>query len=662
MFPFLLALLVLPLSTQTPTPASAPAGTQTTPVTAESLIPANAFAVIRIRSLDALEKSVQAIVPGAPVGQELLGGLMMASQVPLPIDQIDRTAPLLVAACPSQVRPPVEPMLILTCKDPAAFTAPLTKAGWTCTTNGKLVACSPSKPGPALSADAPMRMGLDRNDVVLRIAMEQVMSQYGEVLKAGLDQGAEEAAASIPEEGTADSVSSMISGIGETLDQIEIFEINLSQRGNQTRLGFEMTALKDSGLAKVAKVDASALPTAARVMGNGAAVSMVGLLDFAKLMNSVQGFMDMATKQMPEDQRANFTNMMSLSKELYADMGTTIAGSYDFDDKGMHGATWFQPKDAAGYMTKMTAMLKATMPWMPMTGPEHAKVDGTDVSTYHFKFDLDKMPGMSAAAMNSTPEDKDKTDKAMAAMFGPDGMTVQMAPVQNGLAASIGSLDDMKATIARMSGKSPSPLGAELLGELGSMNPGLVMRMDMGRYMSTVGGLMSNISGMQQESMTEAMDILSKLPALQVAGGVDGRVWKLGLSTDVGKFVQAINSMKDMAPKTGEMRAVSAVPSTRTRAKLDIKSISNALDAYALNNTGDYPDSLEVLVKPDVNGQRYFGKDKLPLDPWGHAYVYTKPGAGHPQPRVASLGADGKTGGTGEDADIDNKSEDGDDR
>src|SRR5689334_13673843 len=103
----MLAVLVLAFPTQTPAPAAAPAAAQTAPATAESLIPANALAVIRIRSVDSLEKSVQAIVPGVPVGDQLLGGLMMASAVQLPIDQIDRTAPLIVAACPSQVRPPV---------------------------------------------------------------------------------------------------------------------------------------------------------------------------------------------------------------------------------------------------------------------------------------------------------------------------------------------------------------------------------------------------------------------------------------------------------------------------------------------------------------------------------------------------------------------------
>jgi len=44
--------------------------------------------------------------------------------------------------------------------------------------------------------------------------------------------------------------------------------------------------------------------------------------------------------------------------------------------------------------------------------------------------------------------------------------------------------------------------------------------------------------------------------------------------------------------------------------------------------------------------------DKLPLDPWGNTYRYAVPGADGQPYALYSLGADGKMGGTGDDADI----------
>lgn len=43
---------------------------------------------------------------------------------------------------------------------------------------------------------------------------------------------------------------------------------------------------------------------------------------------------------------------------------------------------------------------------------------------------------------------------------------------------------------------------------------------------------------------------------------------------------------------------------------------------------------------------------KLPLDPWGHAYQYSVPGADSQPFALYSLGADGKAGGSGDAADI----------
>jgi general secretion pathway protein G len=138
--------------------------------------------------------------------------------------------------------------------------------------------------------------------------------------------------------------------------------------------------------------------------------------------------------------------------------------------------------------------------------------------------------------------------------------------------------------------------------------------------------------------------MLKSLPAMQIVAGVDGRTWKLAITTNVAKFVAAIRAQASTPAPAGN----------RAKAKVDIMGIDTALESYAVNNAGKFPDSLEVLVTPDMNGNRYLNVKKLPLDPWGRPYLYDPPGVGNPKPRIYTLGADGKPGGTGEDADIDN--------
>lgn len=96
-----------------------------------------------------------------------------------------------------------------------------------------------------------------------------------------------------------------------------------------------------------------------------------------------------------------------------------------------------------------------------------------------------------------------------------------------------------------------------------------------------------------------------------------------------------------------------------TAAKSDIGSIGNALDLYKLDNY-NFPSTdqgLEALVEqpsglPEAKNWNPDGYlKKLPKDPWGNEYIYISPGS-HGKYDLYSLGADGKEGGGGADADI----------
>jgi len=103
--------------------------------------------------------------------------------------------------------------------------------------------------------------------------------------------------------------------------------------------------------------------------------------------------------------------------------------------------------------------------------------------------------------------------------------------------------------------------------------------------------------------------------------------------------------------RTGEARI--------TAAKSDLQSIGNALDLYKLDNY-NYPStdqSLQALVKqpsgyPEASNWNPAGYlKKVPLDPWNKEYLYLSPGVEQAF-ELLSLGADGREGGEGNNADI----------
>ena len=97
-----------------------------------------------------------------------------------------------------------------------------------------------------------------------------------------------------------------------------------------------------------------------------------------------------------------------------------------------------------------------------------------------------------------------------------------------------------------------------------------------------------------------------------------------------------------------------------TAARTQIETFGTALDAYRLDN-GTYPTTAQGLgalwerpsIDPPSNWKQPYLRKAVPRDPWGREYLYVFPGRVNPQGYdLQSLGADGKPGGDGENADI----------
>lgn len=97
----------------------------------------------------------------------------------------------------------------------------------------------------------------------------------------------------------------------------------------------------------------------------------------------------------------------------------------------------------------------------------------------------------------------------------------------------------------------------------------------------------------------------------------------------------------------------------RTSAATQIRSFEEALGMFRLDN-GFYPSTEQGLkaltAKPTIGRIPTRYKEggyirRIPLDPWGNSYVYLSPGV-HGDYDLLSYGADGQSGGEGDDADI----------
>lgn len=97
-------------------------------------------------------------------------------------------------------------------------------------------------------------------------------------------------------------------------------------------------------------------------------------------------------------------------------------------------------------------------------------------------------------------------------------------------------------------------------------------------------------------------------------------------------------------------------------AKLQVKNIKHAVQMYRMDQ-GRVPtetQGLEALCVKPVRGpipekypeEGYLDSRKVPIDPWGNAYIYLAPGRNKEPFEIISYGSDGEPGGEDEASDI----------
>jgi len=95
-------------------------------------------------------------------------------------------------------------------------------------------------------------------------------------------------------------------------------------------------------------------------------------------------------------------------------------------------------------------------------------------------------------------------------------------------------------------------------------------------------------------------------------------------------------------------------------ARAQIDALDKALEQYPSGCRAPLPTTEEGLAALNsapqgvTNWEGPYLKKDVPLDPWGHAYVYGQPGAHQNDFDLVSYGRDGQAGGSGEDADLTN--------
>ncbi len=142
----------------------------------------------------------------------------------------------------------------------------------------------------------------------------------------------------------------------------------------------------------------------------------------------------------------------------------------------------------------------------------------------------------------------------------------------------------------------------------------------------------------------------TKLPAARVVNKyfdgtmtfttIDGKGLAVSVQGPMPMIMSQYTFLLAVAVGMNVVRALPLGDQKDELARTQLFAFRNAVSMYKLMNKR-LPTSLDDLTKPDADGERFLGDDRIPLDPWGRPYMYLATDRAF---SIASAGPDGKFG------------------
>ena len=605
------------------------------------LVPADTVIYVEAPSVERLATSMRNITSAFDPSKAAMDidAAIDELDLPAPAKLIDRTKPLAIClVLPTAPGGQPAPVYFLPARSPQDFVKAVTESGQPFGTaiHGDYVAVTMGPGAAPAPAGAPPSIALELppGDVVVRLDVQRLVAHYRPVIDASLDQmtaGIASLTAAMepqtPGMNIAPFLKMYADGLRSVLDSGKTLDLAMRLDGSVLEVASVLVVQEKSaldGFASSTKTDAKAL---ARYIDPSMPIAMVLGMDQAAMMQRLQPLIDATFSIYPEPMRSNFKKMMEHTDELAAQLGSAMCVQGALADDGLRYAVYLMPRDGEKLLETYQKMLSSA-PGMTLDPMQAGEVAGVKVQRSRLRIDPKALVGEAPAA--STEEMGAMIER----LYGKDGLAFTLAKQDDVTALVLGGDEQFLATsLARLSkpGSVP-PSFARGLEQVGDLNPCFVMHYDLGAMMQGVRQLMPEMP----------FPFPSMNASFTVHGGVDGRIFRGAMSTDIAALGQ---SFREMMSGGGAPIALGA------KAQADLVAITAALEAYAVSN-GQYPESLAVLAVPDESGDAYIPGGSLPKDPWGRDYLYEPPGAGRETARVYTLGRDGQPGGTGEDADV----------
>ncbi len=555
------------------------------------LVPGDALGVVYAPSLDALEAKAKALVGAIDpeAAKELRVADILKDVLGPAFGQLDPSGPVLVAiSAGGGDKSPPSPTFVVAVRDGAAAKksfGELQPGQPAPVVRGRFLALSMA-PG-FVPSDRPSALveGLLAGDVSIRLDLARVVSTFRKQIDEGLGQmsGAADGT-SMPGRpprpqgaaASADVMKSMVSGLRDFLNTAERLDLGIRVEGSVVNLDAAFTAKEGGGTTKFLNSDVD-LASLAACLPKDYPIVALAALQFEDMMKWASKLTDAVISAMPENSRDSFRQMMAQANEMYALLEGGMAMGMSMGTSGIEGVTVVTAKDPKAFFAKWDEMLKGG-PYRDAAAKAGAIVEesppttiaGVEVRGMTMRFDWQKMLAAQGQGV-ADPEMAARMEGSMNSMFGRNGFRVRTAAIGKRIVSVIGDDDGLMASAIAAAQNPTKKMPSELSSAMAKAGgkPSFLVRVEL---RSVIDGIGSMVSAMTKPdgagATTDGPRVAPGAPIpLLLHGTADGRVYRGGLSVDVGAVVGLVKTMvksvsKQMAP-TQPVIEEAPVPSGR---------------------------------------------------------------------------------------------------
>jgi hypothetical protein len=531
-----------------------------------ALVPAEAFAVVRVASLEDFDRALDLLgrAVDEPMPFDAASLLSFVLGCPGPVERIDRQRPLCIAFAlpPGGIEPAVTFVLPVDNASDYLGKLPRTARKWAGELAGGYLALSelPSYAAPAVPSA--LATSLPSGSLAASVDVARLMQSFGPMLEMGMQEFRREL-----ELGTrSDPLQRELAGgiadsLEDLMDAVQRMDFAFTLAG--PRAGFELDVALDphSTLARSTSggnFDAGLV----RRLPEAGCVRMVADIDTQALAATyVDLFADKLaderiTARMSAQERVQFEALRSTIgsiDSLIPLLGRSSAFAYDFGENGLSGCGLLSSPDPAALMAGYGAWMDQISQALPKQAASQLVVSPSERSVAGIAFRESRVRFELAAPANgrkASPADSEMQG-LLDLIYGKDGLLLSTGIAgQNVIFGANASAADLERACGVGSTGSDAGLDAELACMNGASS-GVWMQMDLGRVMQFATQMaVQTLPGAQLPVASEPLRF-----RLTGWGGARGERWFGGLSCDLDELAAFVNGAKTLFEAPGLMSA-----------------------------------------------------------------------------------------------------------